>query len=137
MSKTGIGAAVAFTGNISFAARWLGIRGIRQGIETLDDTALDSTNFKEKCPSDLKDLDPIELEVYWDYLLDLPPIGTTGTMTITFPTQGASTAGTITGSAFLVDFSMPDLTTDDTQLTGTITVQFDGKTEPAFTQAVA
>jgi len=135
MSKTGIGTAIAFSGGLSYTGRWLAVRGMQQMIEILDDTALASTNFKEYVASDLKDMPEIEIDLYWDYTATLPTIGTAGTLTITFPKQGATTAGSMQGSAIIANFQMPDLTTEDTQLIGTLTVKFDGKTEPSFTKA--
>jgi len=132
---TGLGSTLVFSSGITFTGvRWRSIDGIRTFVESLDDTALDSSGYMESCPDDLADTDPIAVEAYWDFA-KAAPVGSVGTITITFALQpGQATPASITGTGYIVDASTPPLAPGQ-RLIGNLTIKFDGKTGPAFTPA--
>ena len=135
MACTGVGATLIFSAGITYTGRYRSIAGLELSVESLDDTALDSTDYMEACPDDLMALAPIDIAVAWDWVDPLPPVGTKGTITLTFPLQtGQSVNATLVGSGFITSASFPDLAVGQI-MDGTLQVQFDGKTGPTFTAA--
>lgn len=132
MAGTGQGATLTFSGNISFTVSPRSIGGLRQFVEILDDTNLSSTNYKESCPDDLIDTDPLEFEWYFDSSDDPaePPVGTTGTLVLTFA-PGGSSASSITGTGFISEWTSPEQNIGE-RTVASAQFKFDGKTEPAY-----
>lgn len=133
--KTGLGATAVFSGDITLTGlRVKSISPVIQQIAELDDTALDSVGYYEKCPDDLATAESVELEVYAD-LKKVIPVGTVGTLTITFPLQDTQTvAATVSGTGWISRDSKPQLAAGS-RLMQTLVWTFDGKTGPAFTAA--
>lgn len=105
----------------------------------VDITHLGTTNFMEYVPEDLDDPGEISAEIVFDAETptSLPSRGTVETVTITFPI-GASTnttAATLSGTGFITEFKVPDLSTNEVQIAN-ITIAFDGGansgTEPTW-----
>lgn len=133
-ANTGIGATVVWAGTTSFTARWRSVGGLAKFVDELEDTALDSAGYMEVVPDDLAQVDPIDIEAYFDGTTD-PPIGETGSLTITFPLQaGQSTAYKISGTGFFSREETPELAAGQ-RLLRTLQFRFDGKTGPAITKA--
>ena len=128
MAGTGVGTSINTLTGIS-VAQW-NYRSISphvRSVEALDDTHLGSTNFMEMCPHELESLEPLEIEVLWNYKQDIDAVvGTEGSIVIKMPLQGASTQGDVTGSGFIQSISMPVLGQERT--VGTITYALDGTT---------
>lgn len=133
--NTGLGATAVFTGLISLPGlRVRSVGAVSQSVDGLDDTALDSAGFYESVPDDLAKVESVEIEVYTD-LTKTIPIGTVGTLTITFPLQGTQSVGaTISGTGWISKHSLPALAAGN-RLVSTLTFTFDGKTGPTFTAA--
>lgn len=133
--KTGLGATAVFTGAIDLTGlRVKSISPLIQQIAELDDTALDSAGYYEKCPDDLATTESVELEIYAD-LKKVIPVGVVGTITITFPIQDTQTVGaTITGTGWISRDSKPQLAAGS-RLMQTLVWTFDGKTGPTFAAA--
>ena len=136
MAATGTGAVATITGDAAFTVRWRSITGLREFVETLDDTALNTTNYRQSCPDDLKDTDPIELEYFFDGTKAAVPVGTKGTLTIDFPVTAdlnpGSTAAELSGSGFIVEATSPTLTPGE-RLIARLQWKFDGVTEINYT----
>lgn len=135
MPNTGIGATLVLSGGSTYSARWRSISAFSQTVTALDDTALDSTDYKEFVPDDLAEIDPITVEHYTNLSATPPVVGAVCTVTITFPKQPSqNTAATLTGTAIITRFNQPELSVGN-RLMSTIEFQFDGKTGPTFTKA--
>lgn len=135
MACTGVGATLVFSNGITYVGRYRSISGLQLSVESLDDTALDSTDYMEACPDDLASLEPLDISVAWDFRDPIPPVGDLGTITLTMPIQtGQATAATIVGSGFITSATFPDLAVGQI-MDGTMQIKFDGKTGPAFTAA--
>jgi len=131
---TGNGATISGLGVTTFLTS---ISAAKIGQTPLDITVLATTGFKKMRPGDLRDLPEITVEFYW--LGAAPPITTTmiptaepyagATFTITYPG-----AGSLAGTAFVksVDFPAPK---NGEVMKGSMTIQYDGVTGPAFTAA--
>ena len=103
----------------------------------VDITVLSTTGFMKMRPTDLRQLPEVTVEFYWTGAA--VPITTTmipsaepyagTTFTITYPS-----AGSLAGTAFVksVDFPAPK---NGEVMKGSMTIQFDGATGPAFTVA--
>lgn len=112
-------------------------------LEKIDDSHLGTTNFRTYIPGDLAEPGEITATLIFDSeLTTYPAIASTTdstwenpqTVTVTFPISNTSntSAATLAGTGFITGFSFPQLANNTLQ-TATITVAFDGKTEPAFT----
>ena len=132
--RTGNGATISGLGITTFL---ISIGAFKIGQTPLDITTLSHTGFKRMRPGDLRDLPEITVEFYW--MGEAPPIGVTmvptsepyagATFTITYPG-----AGSLAGTAFVksVDFPSPK---NGEVMKGSMTIQYDGVTGPAFTAA--
>jgi len=135
MADTGQGASVtlATTGSVG-AVRSITLPEFV--IEALEDHDLSTTGFKTKIPTDLADPGEVTLEILWDNSVntEVPSIGVAETVTVTWPivTSTNTTAGKLEGTGFISSVKLPDMNTGELQV-ATITVMFDGKTDPAFT----
>lgn len=133
-ANTGLGATAVFTDIALSGLRVRSIGALPLSVDGLDDTALDSLGFYESVPDDLAKVETVEIEVYSD-LTKTVPIGTVGTLTITFPKQGVQSVGaTISGTGWISKHSLPALGAGNRLIT-TLTFTFDGKTGPTFTAA--
>lgn len=134
--NTGLGATITAWPASASPGNWkvISISGFNVSVEALDDTSLASTNFQEMVPADLKAIGPISVECFWNWDEALPTVGTAGTFTFSFPDQSDSTdAGNLSGTGFVTEVETPTLTSGE-PTTGSITIQFDGKTGPTWTQ---
>lgn len=138
---TGSGATVTFTSiGMPTGVTWRvrSVSAMNFSIEALDDTAINSTSYMEKCFSPLIDAEPVEIELYWDYTAvqavsgKLFDLGDVGSITITFPTDDAVTEGNIILTGALTAYSMPAQIHNE-RTVGTVTFQYDGKTDPTYT----
>lgn len=135
--KTGIGATLSFSGDISYSAfRVQSMGGLSEYVDELDDTGLDSIGYYESCPDDLLKVDAFDVTVYADFSKRISEqIGKLGTITLTLPLQpGQVSAARYIGTGFIMRNDSPELSAG-TRLTNTISVKFDGKTGPTFTPA--
>lgn len=131
---TGNGATISGLGITTFL---ISISAAKIGQTPIEITTLTTTGFKKMRPGDLRDLPEITVEFYW--LGAAPPITTTmiptvepyagATFTLTYPG-----AGSLAGTAFVksVDFPAPK---NGEVMKGSMTIQYDGATGPAFTAA--
>ncbi len=131
---TGNGATISGLGVTTFL---ISISSAKIEQTPLDITVLATTGFEKMRPGDLRKLPEVTVEFYW--LGAAPPITTTmipaaepyagTTFTITYPG-----AGSLAGTAFVksVDFPAPK---NGEVMKGSMTIQFDGATGPAFTAA--
>lgn len=134
MPKTGLGATLTLTGASTFTARYKSISAPSFTVDALDDTALDNTAFYSSCADDLAKSAPITATYYCDLKADLPVVGATPTVTVTFPKQpNTTTAAKVVGTAIITRVDMPEMSAG-TLLMGAIELTFDGKTGPAFTK---
>lgn len=136
MANTGIGATIVFSNGVSFAANWRSIGAAHVFVDQLDDTSLSSSGYMEAVPDDLKQIDPIDIEFYWDATDNaMSVVGVPCTITITGSLQsGQTTPFTIAGSGFINDLNTPEQA-PGTRLMATMQVRFDGKTGPTYTVA--
>lgn len=135
MAKTGIGGTIVFSSGITLTGlRYKSIGGFRESIDSLDDTALDSSGFYESCPDDLSKIDAISVEAYADFKKSIP-VGDVGTITITFPKlAGEGVAATLSGTGYIADSTTPPLAAGQRLMTN-FNVVFDGKTGPTYSVA--
>ena len=135
MAKTGIGGTLVFSDEIALTGlRYKSIGGLRESIDSLDDTALDSVGFYESCPDDLSKVDSIAIEAYADFKKTIP-VGTVGTITITFPKlTGEAVSAVLTGTGYITDATLPPLAPGQRLMTN-FNFVFDGKTGPIYTAA--
>lgn len=109
-------------------------------LEKIETSHLGTTNFKTYVPGDLVEPGELTATVIFDTEVSVPTISsTTGswdaaeTVTVTFPIQKSTntTAATLVGTGFITGYSFPQMANDTLQV-ATITISFDGETEPAF-----
>lgn len=134
MADTGQGATLtlATTGSVG-TIRSLTLPDIT--IDTLEDSDLSTTGFKTYVKTDLAEPGTIQAEILWDATSNsLPTLGTPETVTVTFPihTSSNTTNATFAGTGFISGIKMPDMQIGELQV-ATLTIQLDGKTDPAFT----
>lgn len=129
--STGQGTTVAF----SVAGTQACVRSItlpEWSLESIDASCLNDVGFMKKISGDLVDPGTVEVVVVFELDDDFTvPDGTDETLTITFPTAGA-TPGTLVGSGFVSSVSLPSVEINGL-LEQTITFTFDGETGPAWT----
>lgn len=135
MADTGAGATLTLSATGSVGA----IRSLtlpELSIDSLEDTDLSTTNFKTYVKQDLAEPGTMQVEILWAADSNsVPTLGTAETVTVTFPkhTASSSTNATFAGTGFITSVKLPDMQIGELQV-ATLTIQFDGKTEPAFTQ---
>ena len=105
-----------------------------QSIEPLDVSHLGSSGDKEYIPGELKETPEGSAEVLFNADDGLPTVGSTHTITVTFPLVpgGATTAATLAGTGFITSVEYPELVSDTVQR-ATINWKLDGGTGPTFT----
>ena len=150
--KTGNSATFAFAPWTTFVPKIISIDPPEFTIEDLDDNDLSTGGFKQTVPADLMEIGDMSIVVrlpsnadgFWtDEVGDLLTSGagfdkTVGSATISFPknASGDTTAPTLAGTAYVKGFKVDELNNDD-RLTGTITLRYDGATEPTFVVGAA
>lgn len=117
----------------TFTAKYRQIGAIPRSVEVIDDTHLGSTGYREKRPGDLKDVEPIECEIFANPGVEVP-LGKPATITITYPPGPGQTNGPVfTASAFLSQDSGA-AASPGAQMISTYQLVIDGKTtKPAWT----
>ena len=135
LGDTGNGATITF-GTSSYAAKVRSIEAWTESIDDLDVSTLDSTGFKRKITSDLKDAGNIKVNVLFDTFLAPPTIGgAPETITITLPLRtGETTAGNYAGTAFVKEYSYPQLANGTIQEASYV-ICWTGATGPAYTKS--
>lgn len=123
---TGHGASITF-GTSALAYAWRKIGAVDQEGESVEDTDLSNATFKSYLPGDLPEPGEFEIEYCFNPKVDLPPLGTAETITITAPlADGQSAAADLEGSGFIRKrTAIPELTTNGLQI-GKMTVAFSG-----------
>jgi hypothetical protein len=131
------GASVVF-GTSGGSWNVLNISRLSNPIPIIDDTHLGTTGDREKCPGELGDPQMITVTAQNDGNQAYPIKGQVQTVTINHPLGTWATAEKYAGTAFVVDIRTPEFqsATEGIQ-TIEIDIQFDGKTGPARTLAVA
>ena len=141
--RSGIGTSITF-GTSLFTARVKGYSDLSVEREILDGTHMGTAasatapfsglHFREKCPGDLATAGDLQLDIIFDPdANDLPIAGAEETITLTFSTVGAQSAGaTWTFTGFISKFgaSIPH----DGLMTGDITIVMNG--EPTWVAGV-
>ena len=130
--KTGNGATLAF-GTSGFTPLVLSIDGLDETLAALDDSTLATTNYRTMCPGDLIEMAPFTVAIRWEQD-DLPPLNVVAeTITLTYALEsGESSGATLIATGFLTGRTGPSLANDEIA-EASIAIQFDGKTEPAYT----
>jgi hypothetical protein len=132
---TGNGASLAFTTG-TFSARVKSINLGDKSRESLEDSGLDTTNYKEMVPGDLWTHSPITVGYFADPSVNnaWAPPEAVDTLTITFSNQGAANAATYAATGFVTQITLPTLV-NDALMEGEFQFTPDGKsTEPTFTR---
>jgi len=109
-------------------------------IPVIDDVDLETEDYREKCPGQLADPQLMSGIVIKSIGTQARPAkGTVQTLTITHgDVVGNATPESFAGTGFIVDVREPEFTSDtEGRKTIEIDWQFDGKTGPARTLAVA
>ena len=130
---TGQGTTVAFT-TLGAVACLRSLTLPEWSMESIDASCLSDTGFMKKIAGDLVDAGEVSMTVVFeltDNLEQFIPDGVQDTITITFPTAGA-TSGILTGTGYITSVTAPDMQINQL-LEQTITFTFDGETGPAYT----
>lgn len=132
MADTGNGASITMSDG--FTAAYTMIGGFEQEIPAIDTSHLGSTTKKTYRPGDLYEPGEFEAEFQYDPN-NQPSIGTTLTITITYPVpSGSSNGATASGTGFIKKRKFAELKNNELMV-GTYTVQWDGSTGPTFADA--
>lgn len=131
---TGHGATVVF-GTSSYTLAVTSITPPPWEIPVLDKSTLATTSFREKIPGDLVEPGQMTIEILFKRNNYITPGGTPETVTLTWPNESV-TAASLAGTAFVASFTPGALVTDELQA-GSLVVQYDGGTGPAFTAEAA
>ena len=108
-------------------------------IDKIETSDLSTTGFKTYIATDLAEPGELTAEIIFDAEDDdVPSFGVSETVTVTWPihTTGNTTNATLAGTGFITNFKLPDMQIGELQV-ATITVAFDGLTDPAFTAEAA
>lgn len=125
--EVGAGTTLAFSGGgstWSTAAKIRSISGLEQTTEVHDitDLSIASNGNNLKAFNQTIDHGPIDIEYFWDYAVDQPPINTTFNITITWETNT-----TLVGSGRIISRTSGQNVSNEIRM-GTIRWQFDGAT---------
>ena len=134
MAMTGNGTSIVF-GTSGWTGSIISISGTSQSREALEDTHLGITGERTFVPDDLISPGEFDIEFYWDQSAGtFPPITAVAeTITISFKLKPSETVqATLAGSGFATESEGPT-TTNSELMTGTMTIQWDGKTGPTYT----
>lgn len=135
MALTGNLATVAFSGGISFSGgSYTRAEFEGESIEPLEDSDLSTTDYMSYVPGDLKDTPSVTL-THWNVPGVLPPIGTVGTLTITYRQEtGQTTPASLTMTGFITSAPPGQIANNELQQS-TITFKADGQSDPVYTPA--
>lgn len=106
-----------------------------QSIEMLETSLLATTGDKLYIPGDLKETPEGSAQLLFNATHGLPTVGSTHTITITFPLgpdQTTTTKATLAGTGFITSVEYPEMVNDQV-MTATIGWKMDGDTGPTFT----
>ena len=132
---TGQGTTVALTNDGTVAC----VRSLTLptwSMDSIDASCLVDTGFTKKIAADLTDAGTVQVTAVFP--LDGTPYAPDGdqdTITITFPTAGAS-GGVLTGTGFISEVTLPSVEVGGL-LEQTFTFTFDGATGPSWTAGSA
>lgn len=105
-------------------------------IPKIDDTHLGVTGVREYIPGTLEDPQSFTVVVQAKPNQAYPVKGQVQTITVTSPLEGASTAETLAGTAFVMDTRTAEFQSGTEAIqTVEFEIQYDGKTGPARTLA--
>ena len=140
-AKTGNGAAISWTSAPynTFAGKVIRIDGLSEALEALDWSDLSTTTQQKLIASDLKVMDPLEIEWRWSGHAtqgygSVDPVETSANITITMPVWSSTgvTGTKIIGSGFVLSCTSPTLE-NNVVGTGTFMWQMDGITAVTVT----
>lgn len=133
MADTGTGTTIAF-GTSSYGANITGMTIDGEEVPVLDASHFGTTGFKEKIFGELSEPPQINCDMLFDPDEPAPVTGAVETITITFPVPSGMTNGaTLAGTGKIISQSVAVPLED--VMTGQYVVQFDGMTDPAWTDA--
>lgn len=127
------GATIAL-GTSSWTAGVLGISVDGQERAVKSVTNLSTTGYMQFKPGSL--VNPGTLPVRFQFDPDTPPpiTAVAETITLTFPTPAGGISGaTLIGTGFIASWSADGNGGDEEEMTGELTIQWDGNTAPAWT----
>lgn len=118
-------------------------------MDKIDASCLATVGFMKYIPGDLSDPGECQMEIIFDPTFDFfdnpadaqdvdGVVGNVDTLTITFPIghAGNTTNATLTGTGFITNYSLPDLS-NGTLAVVNVTFAYDGDTGPAFSPEAA
>ena len=108
-------------------------------LDAIEDSHLGTTNFKTFIASDLADPGQLTATIVSSSTVAFAaPTGVAETVTVTWPigTSGNTVAATFIGTGFITSKKLPDLANGALQVR-TLTVKYNGQTEPAYTVEAA
>jgi hypothetical protein len=136
MAQTGNQGTIAF-GTSGFTGAFTQIGAWKPKLGKLEDSDLSTEGFKTFVPDDLADPGSIAIKVWFDPTKALPPIGSPETVTITFPpSEAGADQATLVGTGFFSDPGTPEMV-NGKLMEQDFTLEWDGKTGPAFTPETA
>lgn len=132
MADTGNGSSITMSDG--FTASYTMIGGFEQEIPDIETSHLGTSTKKTFVPGDLYDPGEFEAEFQYDPN-NQPSIGTTLTITITYPVpSGSSNGATTSGTGYIKKRKFPELKNNELMV-GTYTVKWNGSTGPTFADA--
>lgn len=134
MADTGNSATITF-GTSGFTANFHSVEVGEETRPVIDTSHLGTTNYETSMPGDLRTTPEITATFEFDPNTQPPISAAAEVITLTFPVpSGSSSGATLAGTGFVTSFGGPTL--ENNQLmTATLTVHFDGITEPAWSDA--
>lgn len=127
MADTGNGAALTLSEDTnSYSVVSISPGGL--SVESLDVSTLASSSQMEYIPGDLADTPEVSAEILFEVGTGLPTVGSTHTITVTFPVgpeQTTTTAATLAGTGFVTAVEYPELVNNQVQRSN-ITLKFNG-----------
>ena len=127
---TGNAATITFATS-SFTASFTDLDPGELTKEDLDTSHLGTTGQKTYKATDLVEPGELTATFFFDSSDSLPGLGTSETVTVTFPNNG-TTAATIAGTGYIKRIKYPPLRNGELQQ-AELTVKWDGLTDAAFT----
>lgn len=135
MAEKQQGAVISFgTDGGTYKATQIG--SLSAPIPVLDETHLETTGDREKCPGDLADNEPVTVTIQSDGDHAELTKGLVQTITVTAPLGSYTTAENWAGTGFITNITSPEFGSDTEAIaTRQVTFVFDGKTGPTRTLA--